>query len=41
MENRFGLLEVDWAKGELSMKAIDVDGAVRFTRSIALGELRF
>lgn len=41
MENHFGLLEVDWAKGELSMKAIDADGAVRFTRSIALGELRF
>lgn len=41
MENHFGLLEVDWAKGELSMKAIDVEGAVRFERSIGLEALRF
>lgn len=42
-ENNFGLIEISWGKkwAELTFKAIDVDGALRFERKILLDELQF
>lgn len=43
MENNFGLIEISWEKkwAELTFKAIDADGALRFERKILLDELQF
>ncbi len=34
MENHFGLLEMDWARGQLRMKVIDVEGQDRFVEAL-------
>ncbi|MEQ8704269.1 MAG: alkaline phosphatase D family protein [Phaeodactylibacter sp.] len=39
MENHFGLLEIDWEKGQLRMKIIDVTGKERFTEVEAYDRL--
>lgn len=41
MENHFGLLSIDWDSEELRYQVIDLDGATRIDRKVALAELKF
>jgi alkaline phosphatase D len=40
-ETNFGLLDVDWAQGQLTLNVCDGQGRVRLTQSLALDQLQF